>query len=272
MDTTTALTIIGSIGAASSAQIINHILTQKRDEKKYKKECLQNLYSPNIFNLIDYTKISGRNYSPYPIYKTTINTDVLFKHVLQNIGENLKYAEADLINAYQEVMSLETDVNNTQINDEFEETTDDDLLTLRMTLVNLFFTNYLEINKVLKQRSNSIHEKLIGPYFFSHFYLLVKQSFSLNEIPSEDILELYDLVEANLLPTNEFIKRIISIRKELYVVQYTPVYKDSYRVLSAYTEVYAFLYELADEFSYLSAARAGDWKEIMDDNLPNRES
>ena len=56
MDITTAITIIGSFGAASTAQIVNHILTQKRDEKKYKKEAL-GIISPTILEVIKFIEL-----------------------------------------------------------------------------------------------------------------------------------------------------------------------------------------------------------------------
>lgn len=264
---TTALTILGSFGAASTAQIVSHILTQKREDLKYKKECLQNLYSPNIFKVIDYIRLQGRNYSP--LYDKFGSTEALFQEILKDIGKNLKFADADLINIYEEnrYIEIEIDINTeSDLDDEYEELLNDHELTQRITLANLFFSQYLEINKALKSHSNSITEKLIPPYFFSHFYLLVKEC-SYYGFSSADILELYDLIETTLIPTNNYIERIVEIRNELDNVMNTPAYKNRKRVTEAYASAYQFLYEFVDEFSYLSDARAANWKELLENNL-----
>jgi hypothetical protein len=218
----TALTIIGSFGAASSAQIVSHILTQKREDKKYKKECLQNLYSPTILTVIDYIKLEGHNKSPLSFYnKSATNTKLLFEQIMDNIGSNIKYAEADLINIYQEVRNIENVLEpDSSLDDEVEEDISDHVMNLRMTLANLFFSQYIKVNNILKSNSNSITEKIIAPYFFSHFYLLVKECFYLNDNLSSEILALYDLVETILLPENNFLEKIIYIREELNIIMY----------------------------------------------------
>lgn len=44
--------------------------------------------------------------------------------------------------------------------------------------------------------------------------------------------------------------------------------RDANRVTDAYASAYEFLYELVNEFSYLSEDRANDLKELLDDWLP----
>jgi hypothetical protein len=263
---TTALTIIGSFGAASTAQIVSHILTQKREDKKYKKECLQNLYSPIVFKLINYIEYEGKNHSP--LLTETYDSSNLFKEVTKCIGNNLKYADVDLINIYQEILGSQSESevlefyrwSNTDISDEE--------MTSRITLINIFFTQFLEINKALKSNSQFVDEKLKTPYFFTHFYLLIKECLYYYEgVSSAQIFEMYDLIETTFYQINNFTERVIEIRKELYSVMYTSLYKDNLRVRDAYLSAYQFLYEFVDEFSYFSEERASEWKDLLDENI-----
>lgn len=259
---TTAFTIIGSFGAASTAQIVGHILTKKREEKKFKKECLQNLYSPTLFKVLDYLHLEGGKHCPSPFYSKNIDTTPIFDKVMDNIGENLKYAEVDLINIYQELKY--NYVTNT-----FTDNDDDYFTTERIRLCNILITQYLHIAKELKTESKLLSEKIAGPYFFSHFYLLVKDIVHLMDIPSKDILSLYDLVETILLPQNNFIEGITEIRKRLFGLNYTSLSKFNNLSEVTHIEAYQFLYEMVDEFSIISESRAEEWKMSLDDNLVN---
>jgi hypothetical protein len=267
MNLTTALTIIGSFGAASSAQIVNHILTQKREEKKYKKECLQNLYSPSILKLIDLIQYEGYHHCPQPTLRSNFtNKDVLVMQILDNISRNLKYAEADLINNYQQLRNyLDANDPKTVLNDT------DDLFVWDqiIELTTVFFNQFIKINKLLKSDSNSINDKLKAPYFFCQFYLLFNTCFAKYRFTDDDtytdniIFELYDLIEFILFPINNYTDRIIKIRSELEIV--SAKYKDSSRVTEAYTNAYQFFYELADEFSIASEERANEFKDMLDE-------
>ncbi|MBU5214993.1 hypothetical protein [Heyndrickxia oleronia] len=264
---TTALTIIGSFGAASTAQIVSHILTQKRENKKYLKECLQNLYSPNIFKLIDYISLHARNYSP--LSNDVYNTEKLFQEALNSISDNLKYADAELINVYQENRSIMVDIEHDyEDDDEFEELLDDYELTYRIEFANLFFSQYIEINQKLNSSSTSINEKLLAPYFFTHFYLLVKDCYPY-QIESAEIFEMYDLIQGMLFQKNNFLKSIKQLRREIHIVMNTSAYKDQQRVTEAFVSAYQFLYELLYEFYIFSPERTNNWKKTLDENLPS---
>lgn len=270
----TALTILGSFGAASTAQIVSHVLTLKREDKKYQKECLQNLYSPIVFKLIDYLRMIGTSHSPIPYFKddsvTFLDTERIFSEVMKGIGDNLKYANADLINIYHEIKGfgehddLELDKEHKE-ETEFNLAISDELLLNRILLANLFFSQYIEINRALKTSSKLINEKMIPPYFYTHMYLLVHEFYWAWD-DTELILSLYDLIEHIILANENFVERINNIRKELYAIQYLS-YKDSHRVTDAYLTSYQFLYEIADEISILSQERAEELQEFLDDNI-----
>ncbi|MEE3951652.1 hypothetical protein [Peribacillus frigoritolerans] len=262
---TTALTIIGSFGAASTAQIVSHVLTQNREDKKYKKECLQNLYSPIIFKVIDYIQSIER--SPLNLVITSTNADYLFDNIMESIGNNLKYAEPELINIFHEIRDdYESQKSNSlsHLDEEYKMIMSDMRLTHKILLLNTFINEYIKINKLLKSNVNPITNKLRTPYFFCKFYLLVKDCSPMNPIKSDDILALYDLIDFVLLPVNNYLERIIKLRKEINIVTNTTAYKDTARVSAAYTDAYLFLYELADEFSILNQDRANEWKYMLE--------
>ncbi|MEM4997227.1 hypothetical protein WKH56_32050 [Priestia sp. SB1] len=122
MEWTTAITIMGSFGAASTAQIVSHILTNRREKKKYERECLQHLYSPVIFTIIDYIEAEadkascieikeimeseGEEYNEKEYEEKLLRPDPLFEKIINSVGENLKYAHPALIMVYEEVKAM----------------------------------------------------------------------------------------------------------------------------------------------------------------------
>lgn len=87
---TTTFSIIGAFGAASTAQVVSHRLTQKREEEKYLKECLQKLYSPLIFRIIYYLDSESNN----NILKDEFNNeddDEIKNHIVIQIKSLMKY-------------------------------------------------------------------------------------------------------------------------------------------------------------------------------------
>lgn len=260
MDWKTVFTIIGSFGAASTAQIINHILTQNREDKKHYKECLQNFYSPLVHKYIDLIKGEGIHNCPNEVFNVEFSNKVtLFEEILKITEQNLKYADAELINSYQELINH---IDSNDVSDMLNDPDEDELWVLIIKMANIFFSNYIEINKKLKTNTNSISEKITAPYFFTHFYLLVNECFIIEEIPSDKLFGIYDLIEFVLLPVNNYTKRIIRIRKELYTHWY---YSSTPRSLDSYTDACQFIYEILDQFEIASEERSWEFKDMLDE-------
>lgn len=262
MDWKTVFTIIGSFGAVSTAQIINHILTQKREDKKYNKECLQNFYSPLIHKYMDFIKKEGYHNCPNKVLFGEFNDKLAsFEEIIEITGQNLKYADAEFINAYQELknhIGAEDPVRFLYRDDD-----DDEFWFLIIKMANIFFRKYIEINKKLKTNTDSINENLTSAYFFSHFYLLIHDCFAMGELPSDAIFSLYDLIEFVLLPVNNYTNRIIRIRKELHSYWYQQRYPRTSD--SSYTNACQFIYEILDEFEIASEERSWEFKDMLDE-------
>ncbi len=274
----TALTILGSFAAASTAQVVSHLLTQKRDDKKHKKDCLQNLYSPIIFKFIDYINIIGTGHSPTWIFSNSPDfweSEKLFKQIMDHIGDNLVYANPDLINLYYEISNIDEKLKDPGIDlkgkpTEFIIEISRDTLSKRVEFANMVFTQYIELNNSLKSHSTSINEKLFPPYFASQLYLLMEECFYI-EFYSELIFDLYDLIEPTLLPKNDYLERIKAIRNELNTAQNSYSYSNpniyNQIINDSYLTAYHFLYEIVDEMSIFSETRTEELRDFLDTHI-----
>ncbi|WP_273854172.1 hypothetical protein [Guptibacillus spartinae] len=265
MDLTTTFTIIGSFAAASSAQIINHILTQKREDKKYKKECLQNLYSPTILKLINLIEYEGAHHCLNShLQQEFTNKGELVSLILDNIGANIKYAEPNLINIYHEIRN-NFDINN--LTEALNDTKNTHIWHDIINLTTMFFDRFLEITKLLNAEGNSINENLKAPNFFCQFYLLFNDCFGRYttdpDYPTDEFLfSYYDLIEGILIPTNNFHIRIIKIRTSIESAFHN--YKNQKRVEDSFIDAYQFFYEISDEFTIISEERGNEFKDKLD--------
>ncbi|MET1123271.1 hypothetical protein P5618_029645 (plasmid) [Priestia megaterium] len=277
-DWTTAITIIGSLSAASTAQIVSHILTNRREKKKYERECLQNLYSPVIFTIIDYLEaendkaisisvmeamedesemIDEKKYEEY-----SLKPDSIFEKILESVTKNLKYAHPSLIMAYEEVKSL---------TDTFKDNTEEYsfIFYARIEMCRELLVEFIRISTELKAISRNVQERLYGSLFFTEFYLLLIQCnyWSLAEVS----IKHFGLINTILLPKNNFLSRISNIRKEISRVTDTPAYKDRNRYEEAITDAYHFLHEIIDEFSILSEDDADYWRDELEIEWKKRD-
>jgi hypothetical protein len=66
-----------------------------------------------------------------------------------------------------------------------------------------------------------------------------------------------------MLPKNDYIKRIVRIRKKLNSAYNN--YRDSKVLEESLIDSYQFFYELADEFSIASEERANKFKDFLDE-------
>ncbi|MFY0800925.1 hypothetical protein [Peribacillus frigoritolerans] len=85
--------------AAVGAQFLNSWLTQKRDEKKYLKECYQNLFGPIYSRLWQLVQIDIGDNNP----QSKTGHDEEWNKIFQMFDENKKYASAELIETFFEI-------------------------------------------------------------------------------------------------------------------------------------------------------------------------
>lgn len=256
---TTVFTISGAFGAASTAQVVSHFLTKNRDERKYLKECLQKLYSPLIFRIIDYLhaeSLKAVSKDEFIDDRNDIDADNAFNEILEKIGQNLMYANNDLIMEYEQAKSFPI---KRLIDDDTEM-----LIDQRIRICEVFISQYIEINKELKTLSESIEYKLRGPYFFTQFYLLVVDCLSWELVDSETILKYMGLTETIMKPNNDLLARIIKIRKEISIESKTNAYKGKIRGNETYLEALHFLYDVCDAFSIETQVHANFWRDALD--------
>jgi hypothetical protein len=253
---TTVLTIAGSFGAASTAQIISHLLTQRREEKKYNKECFQKLYSPIIFKINDYLFCEGLNTS-FKDKSLAFDTEKLFNEISDKIGENLMYANTELILEYEELQSFSTyDIDQDE---------DKELVMLqRIRMCGVFISQYMNLSKDLNTLSESVNDKLKGTYFFTQFYLLVSDCVPWLSIESSTLFKYFDLIEAIMHPKNHFLERILNIRENPSLLRNTREYRDKILSEETNSEALGLLYEIFDEFELLSKDDAEFWRTLLE--------
>lgn len=97
--------------AAVGTQFLNNWLTQKRDEKKHKKDCYQNLFGPLGMRLYRWIT-SGTSEYYQQSWKEITEGDYLnswmdreWRDILKIFDDNLKYASPDLMQSYFEINS-----------------------------------------------------------------------------------------------------------------------------------------------------------------------
>ncbi|UOB81973.1 hypothetical protein MQW34_27865 (plasmid) [Bacillus sp. ZJS3] len=261
MDTKTGITILGSFLAASTAQLISHILTLRREKKNYKKAYYQNLYSPIIFKLTDYIKSEGYEKDFYERSDIYQKPSDIFNEIMQHIEKNLAYTSLDIINIYQ---VWKRDFSCPPHKDELPNTVKlENEMDFNITFANTFFAQFIKINKSLKFKHKIVDEELKAPYFF----LLIKECTRPYSVTFAEIFDTYDLIEAMLLPANNYTERIIFIRGELDKVYSTNLYRNSERVQEAYLSAYELLYEIVNEMGDISEERATDFKDFLDSHI-----
>ncbi|MGG1320603.1 hypothetical protein ABE225_07190 [Priestia megaterium] len=256
----TAITIMGSFGAAYTAQIVSHRYSRKREEEKYQKEALQNLYSPLVFTIVDY--IYGENYKSSVVYQEwfdekefkedPLNPEHAFKEIMDTVSKNMKYAHSNLIMEYQEVKS-----SMTLFSEDQRERDSHLFLNQRMLLCAECLTEFIKISNKLGALSKAVEQKIQGPLFFTQFYLLLK---GFDFIRLTDIsINYISLIERVLENKKVFLKRIVVIRKEYEIIAETIPYcygnREAFK--NVYVKTYQFLEEFFQEISTLDPEAGG---------------
>ncbi|AQY40934.1 hypothetical protein P4V72_29685 [Bacillus thuringiensis] len=265
MDTKTVVTIICSFMAAGLAQMASHLFTLRRETKNYQKACYQNLYSPTIFKLTDYIKSEGHSKEFYEHHNSYQNPTEIFNEIMQHVEKNLNYTSVDIINFYQ---VWKRDFSRSHKNKELHDYVKfENEMDLRITFANTFFSKFIKLNKSLKFKHKIVDEELKVPYFFTHFFLLIKECTRPYSITYAEIFGMYNLIEDMLLTTNNYTERIITIRNDLDKVPSTTLYKNEKRVHKAYISANKFLYEIANDLAAFSEVHSNDFKEFLNSSI-----
>ncbi|MEH7362399.1 hypothetical protein [Priestia megaterium] len=266
-DWTTGITIMGSFGAASTAQIISHVLTSKREKVKFDKECLQNLYSPVIFKIVEYinaehakeslikfrrdTELKGEKIDEKQDKKNNLKPDNIFNYILDFIGKNLKYAHPSLILLYEEAKSLNSRLEVKEpygdffVRDskkqEYRKILLEATFHIRMKICRELLLEFIRISNGLGALSKTHREDFQSTLFFTELYFLLKE-LSLGISPNELIT--YNYTIGSMIYRNSYLQdEISSILKEINFVIENSV--SDHRHNEAFINGYHFINKIA---------------------------
>lgn len=259
IDWGTTIPIIVAFGSATTAQIISHHFSRKREEEKYKKEALQNLYSPVVFQIVEYIQLE---YFKAVMEEQPLNPTSVFKKALESMGKNMKYAHPDLIMKYEIV-------NSEIVNSEFDRSNGEEqentyLFKVSMDLCGEFLMDFLKNSREIGALSRVVEDKIKYPLFLTQFYLL------LDELKcwtlTDALLQEFTLSrEIFLRIQNEFLEKILNIRKNInYEFENHFKYKMVDRTLEAYSDGYQFVWEFIEEYSIFHPKEAEYWKSELE--------
>ncbi|MGD7053967.1 hypothetical protein [Sutcliffiella horikoshii] len=169
------ITVASTFGAAFAGQFFAHKYARQREKEKHLKESLQNLYSPLVYRILDYLneecEKSLRTINPY-LGEVEVdvphipeeNTNEMFRSILTFIGENLTYADQNLMMKY-EIANKFGEFNYGQDKSSLVSTISS--FGIRIELCSAFVSEYLLINKELKTLSKRVRDEIESLYFFS---------------------------------------------------------------------------------------------------------
>ena len=261
---TMGITIIGSFGAALSAQMAANFFTNRREDKKYDRECFQSLYSPLSLKIIEYVYLenyksqimSGTAFNAESFEQSSENPEPKFKVIMEYIGRDLKYALPEIIMEYE---YLKADVLDFSGDRDFGS---------RMNFCRMFLLEYVKLSNKLNVLSKAVEERVIPPLFYSFFYLLLEKC-EFWELIKESMTSLY-LIEKVVLKkdNNNLLDRITAIQHEINYVKEENV--NQHRYEEAFTDAYHFIYEFIDKCSAVNdygEEIAKHWREILEKEL-----
>ena len=268
IDWGTAIPIMVAFGSATTAQIISHRFAEKREENKYKKESLQNLYSPVIFQIVEYIqfenakaimKADGEFEEENPL-----NPRIVFERIMETTGQNMKYAQPELIMRYEVVKSTFTRSSKEKNDDRY-------MFEIKMELCGEFLMEFIKISSEIGTLSRAVEDKINPTLFFTQFYLLLKElgCWMLTDIL---LLEFHLLKDILLPPENEFLEKILDVRKNInYELETHYKNKSISRASEACEAGYQFVHEVIKEFIEFHPKQGGYWmgelEEVLNDNI-----
>ncbi|MGK9430824.1 hypothetical protein ACSSTO_13215 [Bacillus atrophaeus] len=172
VDLKTIITIFAGFGAASTAQIISHLFSRKREDIKYQKECLQNLYSPVIFKIHSYlfgefkktSTIEKQNIEFYnEKYKEhSDNPERIFAIILETVGSNLQYAKPEIIMDYHDLVYAQPRSKYGK-----------ERIAKKVAFCNKLLLDYVQLCKKLKVNSVKINMNIEESLIFTQLYQLL---------------------------------------------------------------------------------------------------
>ena len=269
INSTMIISILGSLGVSSIAQVISHGFAQKREDLKYNKECLQNLYSPIIFRIRDY--INGESYresvfmTPYfdteEFKSDPQNPDLLFKKIMEHLEVNLKYSSAEMIMKYEEAkIILEL------YNDEKEDR--NIMLKPTMDLCSECLMEFVRISKELNILSDKIKKEITPGLLFSQFYLLLLD-YELYSLLYEAPKLINFLSDVELFKQDNWLNQCMNIRKEINDKKEEfkdKDYIDQDHKGDVFQEAYTFILQIIKEFSFRDPVEAESWAIKLNDD------
>ncbi|MDF1964690.1 hypothetical protein P2R64_32325 [Priestia megaterium] len=270
---TTGITIIGSCGAAVLGQMAANLFTNKRENKKYDKECFQNFYSPLVFKVIEYvynesfktSEMENESFNEIDFEKSLLNPEPIFEEIIKYMGDNLKYANPELIMIYEEVKAMasliQRDKEDPSSNVEY-----------RLSLCREFLLEYIKLSDGLNVLSSTVKDRVKVPLFFTEFYFL------LNHCNLQRLAErsLHDIVLFELIILHkdhkDFLDRVIAIEKEITFVTKNRAYQNRYE--DAFTDALHFINEVIAAISSIPVAEevAIYWRGMLEKELENKNS
>ncbi|MBY0213872.1 hypothetical protein [Priestia aryabhattai] len=276
---TMGITIMGSFGAAILGQMAANFFTNRRENKKYDKECFQNLYSPLVFRIVEYVynesykviEMESESFNENEFEKNALNPEPIFEEIVEYMGKNLKYVHPELIMIYEEVKAITV---------LFREDKEDPSIILeqRINLCREFLIEYNKLSNKLNILSQTVEDRIKVPIFLTEFYFLLNQCqlWNLTERSLRDLalIEMIVLHKVDKEDENNtyLLNKIMKINKEIVHVTNTKTFQNRYD--DAFTDAYQLLNEIVDEFSSVPAAEdtAKYWKDALEKEFKNKNS
>ncbi|WP_338652681.1 hypothetical protein V6B14_12785 [Sporosarcina psychrophila] len=277
-----SITVAGAFGAAYLGQRFAHRYARKRDEEKYKKDCLQNLYSPLIYRVEEY--LYGEKYkseytpNPFigeseelinnPIFLYTLkDTNKMFQEILSIISNNLSFAHPELIMKY-EIAKGWGEYNYGQDKPELVNTIF--TMTNRIELCSVILSDYININKKLGTLSKSVYDRLLGPYFFTHVFLVL-MDLNLHDLALNHSFRSFHLICNSIELNKSLLEDAERIRKKHnkmidYLEEFSNRESDDINVDS-----YQLIYNLLDLIEYFEPEESTFWKQMIEKNRVKEE-
>lgn len=173
---TMGITIMGSCGAALVGQMAANFFTQKREDKKYKKECFRKLYLPLIYRIdayLDAESSEARHEGIVRIDLDPLSNDLdpttYFEIIKTHMDRNLQYASPKLIMRYEELKAY-TDLYGGIKKTYFT------LFEKRLNFFTEFLLSFQKISKELGVLKEDIDwNKVEYPLIFADLYYFLLQ-------------------------------------------------------------------------------------------------
>lgn len=253
----TVFTVAGTLTAAFLGQVFSHRYSQKREDLKQKKESFQNLYSPTIHHVTNYlykeidkqTDIifNYKDEEDFADEDDYFNPEKLFLEAFSLIGDNLKYANLELIMQYQDIKSTN------KLGKQF--------LSIDKTIIlcDIFITDYIKISKEIGVYSPNIKKKIEGILLFTKLYYLLLKMEGLNF--AYTTLSYADLLDKVGTKNTKYIKNAIQLQQkyEKYAEKNALNGTHTKRLKKLESETYKLLCDIGKQFEPMGHEISDSW-------------